>query len=148
MQAAAVRMLEATGVIDMKKLAADAGISRASLYRYYPDKLAVESEIAAELAVDMGKAADQHDDFGGKLRAAVEVMLDQPAAAAAIGPVVAAADVEVLAESAKQIVGHPATAPLLVGYAAFAAAAHRRGEIDDVRRMLDRTMAQFELSIA
>lgn len=147
-QAAAVRMLESTGVIDMKQLAVEAGISRASLYRYYPDKLSVESEIAAALAAAMGRAADEHDDVLGKLRAALEAMLDDPAGAAALGPVVAAADVDVVAESSKTIVGHPAAAPILVGYAALTASAHRRGEIDKVRRMLDRTMRQFELSLA
>lgn len=147
-QAAAIRMLEHTGAIDMKQLAIDSGISRASLYRYYPDKLAVESEIAAALAVKMAAAASQHDDFAAKLRAAVEVMLDDRAGAAALGPVVAAADVAVIAESAKVVVGHPAAAPLLIGYAALVAAADRKGGIEDVRRMLDRTLRQFELSIA
>lgn len=146
-QAAAVRMLEDTGVIDMKRLAVESGISRASLYRYYPDKLAVESEIAAALAVKMGKAAAHHSDFGAKLRAAVEVLFDDPAGCAALGPVVAAVGADVLAESAKAIVGHPAAAPMLVGYGALAASAHRRGEIDSVRRMLERTMKQFELSL-
>src|SRR5690606_28672853 len=36
--AAGVAMLASDGSIDMKRLATDAGISRASLYRYYPDK--------------------------------------------------------------------------------------------------------------
>ena len=147
-QDAAVRMLEETGIIDMKRLAVDSGISRASLYRYYPDKLAVESEIAAALAVAMGEAAAQHTDFGAKLRAAVEVMFADPAGCAALGPVVAAVGADVLAESAKTIVGHPAAAPMLVGFGALAAAAHRRGDIESVQRMLERTMKQFELSLA
>jgi DNA-binding phage protein len=44
--AAGTAMLANGGTIDMKQLAADAGMSRASLYRYYPDKVKVEAEIA------------------------------------------------------------------------------------------------------
>jgi AcrR family transcriptional regulator len=145
---AAVEMLEADGVIDMKHLAARAGISRASLYRYYPDKLAVEAEVAAALVRRMTAAAEPFDRVVDKADAAIGVLLDFPAGAAALGPVVAAADIEVIATSSEVVVGHRGVAPVLVGFAAMIAAASRRSQLDDVRAMRHAVIEQFRLSIA
>lgn len=144
---AAIVMLETEGAIDMKRLAGSAGISRASLYRYYPDKLAVEAELAGCLVKKMNKAAAPFDRVVDKVDAAIGVLIDFPAGAAALGPVVAAADVDVIATSAGVVVGHPAVTPLLVGFAAIVASATRRGQLDEVQAMRETVMEQFRLSI-
>ena len=146
--AAAVTMLETEGAIDMKRLATLAGISRASLYRYYPDKLAVEAEVAACLVRKMTDAAAPFDKVVDKADAAIGVLLDFPAGAAALGPVVAAADVAVIATSAEVVIGHPGVTPVLVGFAAMVASASRQGQLDDVRAMRAAVIEQFRLSIA
>ncbi|MEO0492153.1 MAG: hypothetical protein AAF081_01920 [Actinomycetota bacterium] len=144
---AAVEMLEETGVIDMKQLAGRAGISRASLYRYYADKLAVEAEVAGCLARLMAEAAADHQQVLGKLRVVIDVMIEFPAGAAALAPVVAEADPAVIAESCEAIVGHPGATPVLVGFAAMISSAHRRGSIEQVKAMADDVLRQFELSL-
>lgn len=146
--AAAVEMLESSGVIDMKHLAGKAGISRASLYRYYADKLAVEAEVAGCLATRMATAAGGHERVLDKLRAVIDVMIEFPAGAAALGPVVAEAEPEVIAESCTAIVGHPGATPVLVGFAAMISSAHRRGDMAQVKTMADDILNQFELSLA
>ncbi|MEM8705649.1 MAG: TetR family transcriptional regulator [Actinomycetota bacterium] len=146
--AAAVEMLAETGVIDMKQLAVRAGISRASLYRYYADKLAVEAEVAGCLARRMAEAAASHERVLDKLRVVIDVMIEFPAGAASLAPVVAEADPDVIAESCRSIVGHPGATPVLVGFAAMIASAHRRGAMDQVKVMADDILNQFELSLA
>lgn len=145
---AAVAMLERTGIIDMKQLAIDAGISRASLYRYYSDKLAVEADVAGVIAVRMAEAAAKHDHILDKLRSAIDVMIEYPAGAASLGPVVAEADPEVIATSCESIIGHAAATPVLVGFAAMIASAARRDMLDQVRDMADAVIDQFQLSLA
>ncbi|MEM9204442.1 MAG: TetR family transcriptional regulator [Actinomycetota bacterium] len=145
---AAVVMLEADGEIDMKELAARAKISRASLYRYYPDKLAVEAEIAASLVRKMTAAAAEHDDLVDRADAAIGALLDFPAGAAALGPVVAAADLGVISASVEAVVGHPAVTPVLIGFASIVAPASRRGDMDAVIDMRDTVMNQFRQSFS
>lgn len=144
---AAIEMLEHEGTIDMKRLAVRAGISRASLYRYYPDKLAVETEVAACLVTRMTEAAEPFDTVVDKADAAIGVLLDFPAGAAALGPVVAAANIDVISTSAGVVVGHPGVTPVLVGFAAMIASASRRGQLDEVRAMRKTVIEQFRLSI-
>lgn len=144
---AAVVMLESEGAIDMKRLAGLAGISRASLYRYYPDKLAVEAEVAGCLVQRMHDAASTVESIVDKADAVIGVLLEFPAGAAALGPVVAAADVDVISTSAEVVVGHPAVTPLLVGFAAMVASASRHGQLDEVRAMREKVIEQFRLSI-
>ena len=145
---AAVVMLERTGIIDMKQLAIDAGISRASLYRYYADKLAVEAEVAGCLAARMAEATAPHELVIDKLRAAIDVMMTFPAGAASLAPVVAEADPDVIAESCTAVIGHPGATPVLVGFAAMIASAYRRDSLDQVRTMADDVLGQFALSLA
>ncbi|MEM9521521.1 MAG: hypothetical protein AAGA37_19580 [Actinomycetota bacterium] len=144
---AAVAMLETDGLIDMKRLASLAGISRASLYRYYPDKLAVEAEVAACLVQKMTEAAAPFDTVVDKADAAIGVLLEFPAGAASLGPVVAAADVDVIATSAAVVIGHPGITPVLVGFAAMVASASRQGRLDEVRAMREAVIDQFRQSI-
>lgn len=144
---AAIDMLETTGEIDMKQLAVSAGISRASLYRYYPDKLAVDAEIAGSLAKRAATASAGLTRVPDKLRATIETMIEFPAGAAALGPVVAEAAPDVIAESCRIVVGHRATTPVVVGFAAIIAAAHRRDSMDQVTSIIDTVIAQFELSL-
>ena len=144
-QAAAALMLEQTGTIDMKQLAGAVGISRASLYRSYPDKLAVETSIAADLARRMSAAADRHDGFVDRLQAVIEVLLEDPAGAAALAPVVAAVDFDLIAESAEVLVGRASAAPVIIGFATLIASAHRRSALDEVRVVLDQTIAQYAI---
>lgn len=144
---AAVAMLERTGIIDMKQLAIDAGISRASLYRYYSDKLAVEADVAGVTAVRMAEAAAQHEHILDKLRSVIDVMIAFPAGAASLGPVVAEADPAVIAASCESIVGHAAATPVLVGFAAMIASAARRDTLDEIRAMADTVLGQFQLSL-
>lgn len=144
---AAITMLEAEGAIDMKRLASLAGISRASLYRYYPDKLAVEAEVAACVMRRITQAAAPFDTIVDKADAAIGVLLDFPGGAAAIGPVVAAADVAVISTSAEVAVGHPGVTPVLVGFAVLVASASRQGRLDEVRNMRAAVIDQFRLSL-
>ena len=145
---AAFEMLAEDGVIDMKRLAAKAGISRASLYRYYPDKLAVEAEVAATLAARMTRATQHEDNIVDKLRVAIDVLIANPAGAASLGPIVAAAELDVISQSVEVIVGHRAATPVLIGFAAMVASAHRADELDAVRAIRDAVIEQFKLSYA
>ena len=144
---AAIEMLETEGTIDMKRLAAEAGISRASLYRYYPDKLAVETEVVGCLVTKMNEAAAPFESVVDKADAAIGVLLDFPAGAAALAPVVAAADLEVISTSAGVVLGHPGVTPVIVGFAAMVASASRRGQLDQVRAMREAVIEQFRLSL-
>ena len=143
---AAVAMVEAEGVIDMKRLATASGISRASLYRYYPDKLAVEAEVAAAAAQRMTEAAKPFDDIVQRLDAAMGALMAFPGGAAALAPVAAVADVNVIAESVETIIGHVAATPVILGFAALVATASRRGQLDDVEVMRQAITKQFALS--
>ena len=143
---AAVAMLESEGAIDMKRLASLAGISRASLYRYYPDKLAVEAEVAAAVAQRMTEAAKPFDDIVQRLDAAMGALMAFPGGAAALAPVAAVADVNVIAESVETIIGHVAATPVILGFAALVATASRRGQLDDVEVMRQAITKQFALS--
>ncbi|MEZ5165741.1 MAG: TetR/AcrR family transcriptional regulator [Acidimicrobiales bacterium] len=58
---AATAMLRRTGSLDMKQLAREVGLSRASLYRYYPDKSQLAAEIAALGLDGMERAAAPFD---------------------------------------------------------------------------------------
>lgn len=143
---AALTMLETEGSIDMKRLATAAGISRASLYRYYPDKLAVEAEVAAATARRMTEAAAPHEGLVKRLDAAMGVLIDFPAGAASLAPVVAVSDVSVISTSVEVIVGHIAATPVILGFAELVASAHRRGQLDEVHAMREAITKQFALS--
>ena len=71
-------MLGESGIIDMKKLAAEAGLSRASLYRYYPDKSKVEAEVARIGIEGMVAAARHEQGVAARFRAAAGYLVDHP----------------------------------------------------------------------
>ncbi len=126
--AAATEMLATDGAIDMKQLALNAGISRASLYRYYPDRQQVEGEIAALALETLVVATAGVDDPSDRLQIAADHLIANPAHAAAVLPLMATVPVEVVARSAELILGDSRFMPWLIGIAAMAAAAHRAGD--------------------
>ena len=136
------RMLRETGVIDMKKLAADAGVSRASLYRYYPDKAKVEGEVARIGIEGMVAATRKERGVAAKFRAAANYLVDHPGEAAAVYPFAAMVSVRVLGAVVEQITGDEASAPLIVGIAVMAATPGRQpGDEDALRRYIDECAA-------
>lgn len=140
--AAGTAMLAAGGSIDMKQLAADAGMSRASLYRYYPDKVKVEAEIAGAGLEGMVVAARRHKSVADKFRAAANYLVENPGEAAAVIPFAAMVSVSVLGPTVEQITGDAASAPLIVGIAVMAATPGREpGDENALRRYIDECAA-------
>jgi AcrR family transcriptional regulator len=132
--AAGTAMLASGGSIDMKQLAADAGMSRASLYRYYPDKVKVEAEIAGAGIEGMVAAARGEHSVAEKFRAAAEYLIVNPGEAAALIPFAAMVSVSVLGPTVERITGDGASAPLIVGIAVMAATPGRQPGDEDVLR--------------
>lgn len=138
------RMLSETGVIDMKRLAAEAGLSRASLYRYYPDRSKVEGEVA-RIAIDgMVVAAGSEQGAAAKFRAAANYLVENPGEAAAVYPLAAMVSVSVLGAVVERITGDESSAPLIVGIAVVAATPGRKeGDEEVLRRYIDRCAASL-----
>lgn len=135
-------MLAATGTIDMKQLAQDAGMSRASLYRYYPDRAKVEAEIAGACVEGMLAAASGHDTPAAKFRAAGRYLVDNPGEAAAVVPFAAMVSVRVLGTTVDTIMGDHCTAPMIVGIAVMAATPGRRDDdVESIHRYIDECAA-------
>jgi len=115
------RMLRETGSVDMKQLAQDAGLSRASLYRYYPDKSKVEAEVA-RIGIEGMMAASRHArGVADKFRCSARYLVANPGEAAAIFPFAAMVSVSVLGAVVETITGDETCSPLIVGIAAMAA---------------------------
>lgn len=139
---AGTTMLACTGMIDMKQLAADSGMSRATLYRYYPDKVKVEAEIAGVCIEGMVHAAGSHNSPSGKFRAAAEYLIDHPGEAAAVVPLAAMVSVRVLGAAVDTIIGDEGAAPLIVGIAVMAATPGRQdGDVDAIREYVAQSAA-------
>lgn len=136
------RMLGETGTIDMKRLAADAGVSRASLYRYYPDKSKLEGEVARIAVEGMLAAASGEEGVAAKFRAAANYLVDHPGEAAAVYPFGAMVSVEVIGAVVEQVTGDDAATPQLVGISVMAATPGRRpGDAAALRRYIDQCAA-------
>ncbi|MEQ8840566.1 MAG: TetR family transcriptional regulator [Acidimicrobiales bacterium] len=128
------RMLSDTGEIDMKRLAAEAGVSRATLYRYYPDKSKVEAEVARIGIEGMADAARHEQGVAAKFRVAADYLVGHPGEAAAIFPFAAMVSVGVLGAVVEQITGDESCAPLLIGIAVMAATPRRHARDEDLLR--------------
>jgi len=136
--AAATAMLAEIGALDMTRLASQAGMSRASLYRYYPDKAKLEAEIAGIGIDGMVRAASVHAEPADKFRAAAGFLSRHPGEAAAMIPFAAMASVEVLGMTVEKITGDAASAPLIVGIAVMAATPTRHdGDAQALNRYID-----------
>lgn len=140
--AAATAQLAARGAIDMKQLAEDAGMSRASLYRYYPDKTKVEGEVAAVCIEGMVAAARDHDTAASKFRAAARYLVDHPGESAAVVSFAAMVSVQVLGSTADTITGGECAAVMLVGIAVTAATPGRHeGDVTTIHQYIDECAA-------
>jgi AcrR family transcriptional regulator len=139
---AGITMLTEIGTIDMKRLASEAGISRASLYRCYPDKSKVEAEIA-RIAIDgMMIAARGYHTTAERFRVAAEYLVAHPGEAAALYPFTAMVSVDVLGAAVAQVTGDESATPLLIGLAVMAATPGRRdGDEEALRRYIDAGVA-------
>lgn len=118
---AALEMLQDSGAIDMKQLATAAGMSRASLYRYYPDRREVIGEIAALGVSDMVLLAAVLSTTPDRIREIGGYMLTHPAHAAAMREMVEFVATDALDAVAEQLVGSAMYAPWLIGLAAMCA---------------------------
>jgi AcrR family transcriptional regulator len=135
--AAGTAMLANGGSIDMKQLAADAGMSRASPYRYYPDKVKVEAEIVGAGIEGMVAATHGEHSVADKFGAAAEYLIDNPGEAAALIPFAAMVFVSVLGPTVERITGDGASAPIIVGIAVMAATLGRQpGDENLLRRYI------------
>lgn len=133
---AAIEMINEDGAIDMKQLAQRAGISRASLYRYYADRRQVEGEVAARALKQLvAEVAPVGDDPVDRCQAAAAFLIDHPGEAAAIVWMAAAVGVDVLAATAELVVGDGNYAPWIIGVAAMSRAANRGGEREQLSAM-------------
>jgi len=132
------RMLRETGWIDMKQLAQDAGLSRASLYRYYPDKSKVEGEVARIGIEGMMTASRNERGVADKFRASARYLVANPGEAAAVFPFAAMVSVSVLAAVVETLTGDETCSPLIVGIAAMAATPGRlEGDEEVLMRYID-----------
>ena len=119
--AGAVEMLAADGVIDMKRLAKQVGVSRASLYRHFPDRCQLESEVAARAARGMAAAVDAQPDRPAKLRALAEYLVAHPGEAAAIVRLAAEVRADLLRLATGALTGAAADTAWVLGFAVMAA---------------------------
>lgn len=142
--AIATEMLATDGAIDMKRLAQRVGLSRASLYRYYPDRCQLESEIAARGAQGLATEAAAQPTRAGKLRAAAEYLVSHPGEAAAMIPLAATVSVDVLRTTTEAITGNPADTAWIVGFAVIAATPGRdEADVAAMKASIDEAVAEF-----
>ena len=79
--AAAGRLFAERGVVatDLKDVAAEVGVSRTALYRYFPDRdrlfLAWADELTAHVAAELDQVLVEHDDPHARLDAWIEYQL-------------------------------------------------------------------------
>lgn len=140
-----VEMLAETGHLDMKKVAAKAGMSRASLYRYYTDRFQLEAEIAALGIESMVAAAASHAHKREKLRAAFEFLVDHPGHAAAIVAQAATVSAGVMGATAEGIAGDAAFAPLIAGIAVLSATPARADDdVEVIHALIDRLLGNVD----
>ena len=143
--AASVAMLAETGHLDMKQVAAEAGVSRASLYRYYPDRFQLESEIAELGFAAMVAAAAEHEHRRDKLRAAFDFLADQPGYAAAIVAQAATIPASAMTATAEWLTGEAGFAPLIAGIAVMAATPAREpGDREVIAHAVERLLAHID----
>ena len=119
--AAALVMLETEGSIDMKRLAAAASISRASLYRYYPDRGELIAEIAGVGFAEMVGRLDGIESRGERIRLVGEYMLAESAKTIAMLEMAASASTEALDAVSELLVGNDTHSPWLIGLASICA---------------------------
>ena len=136
--AAGIAMLDDEGAIDMKRLAIAAGMSRASLYRYYPDRGELIAEIAARGLEELVAVLADHPAPHERLRAVGDFLLANRAYAIAMLEAAETASPEALDVVCELLVGDASFAPWFVGITAMCAGA----ELDDaelarVRRHID-----------
>lgn len=142
---AGIAMFAEHGSIDMKQLAADAGMSRASLYRYYPDKVKVEAEIAGVCLEGMADAARLHHTPATRFRAAAQYLLEHPGEAAAVVPFAAMVSVSVLGPTVEKVTGDAGSAPMIVGIAVMAATPGRQvGDEAAIRDAIEQCAALLD----
>ena len=135
-------MLATLGTIDMKRLAGLAGMSRASLYRYYPDRRQLEAEIAGLGIECMVELAASHADAADKLRVALEYLARNPGEAAAMSTLAAMVSVDTIAATVERVTGDGTHAACMLGLAVMAATPMRDADhVETLQRHIDRVVA-------
>lgn len=132
---AALGMLAVEGSIDMKRLAAQAGMSRASLYRYYSDRSELMGEIAGVGFAEMVALLETVESRCERVRVVGEYMLSEPSKTIAMLEMAANASTEVLDAVAELLVGNDTHSPWFIGLASICATPRMsESEVARVRR--------------
>jgi AcrR family transcriptional regulator len=118
---AALRMLAIEGSIDMKRLAAEADMSRASLYRYYSDRSELMAEIAGVGFAEMVARLDGVESRCERIRVVGEYMLAEPATTIAMMEMAVTASTEALDAVSELLVGNDTHSPWFIGLASICA---------------------------
>lgn len=116
---AGVEMLAAEGAIDMKRLAIAAGMSRASLYRYYPERTELIAEIAGLGLEELVAAVAEIPVRADRVRCVGEYMLSHRAQTIAMVEMAETASPDALDTVSELLVGDRSLAPWFVGIASM-----------------------------
>jgi len=118
---AALEMLGREGNIDMKRLATAAGMSRASLYRYYPDRGELIAEVAGIGFEGLVSYVNGVSGAAQRIEAVGDYMLAHTAETIAMLEMASSASADALDAAAELVFGDSDSAPWLVGIASMCA---------------------------